>query len=158
MLLYLCFSLAHTTPLSLSRSQVIMITSFHVVAEVSWRHMKDLRRAEETINYVAGGGGQEMAGGRRAGRAMGREAASTMRRAVGSSTARARRTAAAKQVVRGAVKAANSVCSTGRPRTSEDGGERRARGGVNNKAGRRWVRSLRGGGGSEVYEEESAYG
>ena len=34
--------------------QVIMLTSFHVVAEVSWRHMKDLRRAEEV--YV----GQEM--------------------------------------------------------------------------------------------------
>ena len=89
------------------------------------------------------------------GRAMGREAASTMRRAVGSSTARARRTEAAKQVGRGAVKAANSVCST-------DGREhlrtrRRGERGVD-MAGRRRSTFFERRRQSEVYEEESAYG
>lgn len=42
-------------------SQVMMLVSYHVVAEVSWRHMKDERRKEELVDGKVGvRGGHEM--------------------------------------------------------------------------------------------------
>ena len=46
-------------------AQVMMLVSYHVVAEVSWRHLKDERRKEEQLcanGSVGANGGSEMGG------------------------------------------------------------------------------------------------